>query len=311
MLKKNKVLIIKTGYSETLDKQVSHTSSLGDVLRTTVILPLFKDDHVTWLVDEHALPLLYQNPLIDRILLHNLNSVLQLQSERFDTIINFEKTPGLCALSDSISAWRRFGFRFDVMSGESQAYDNAEEAHSISQDFIKKRSHTKTWQQALYEMLGCTWNNEKYILGYKPTSTIKYNIGLNWAVGKTYPTKAWPQTCWQELSKTLSSRYTCSFQEGLENVYHYIDWIGSCESLITSDSLGLHIALALGKKVLIFYGPTHPGEVHLYGLGKAVFPKEQLSCMPCLQPTCTNDRFCMELITVDQVIEEVNLMMKN
>ena len=91
MNNKDKVLIVKTGYSETLDKQISHFSSLGDVLRTTVILHLYKDCHVTWLVDESAFQLLYNNPYIDKILIYNLTSILQLKSQQFDTIINFSK----------------------------------------------------------------------------------------------------------------------------------------------------------------------------------------------------------------------------
>ena len=49
-----KVLIIKLGYSETMDAGISKVTSLGDVLRSTVILHRFKDDQVTWLVDEAA-----------------------------------------------------------------------------------------------------------------------------------------------------------------------------------------------------------------------------------------------------------------
>ncbi|HCJ65939.1 MAG TPA: glycosyl transferase, partial [Elusimicrobia bacterium] len=64
-----KVLIIKLGYSETLDKEISVTSSLGDVLRTTIILNYFKNDVVTWLVDEKAYPLLEGNPYVKRILI--------------------------------------------------------------------------------------------------------------------------------------------------------------------------------------------------------------------------------------------------
>ena len=91
MKKKNKILIIKTGYSETLDQNISFKSSLGDVLRTTVILHLLKDNHVTWLVDKHAFKLLYRNPYIDKILIYDKTTALQLQTEKFDTVINFEK----------------------------------------------------------------------------------------------------------------------------------------------------------------------------------------------------------------------------
>ncbi len=53
-----KILIIKLGYSETIDIEISRSTSLGDVLRTSVILYPFAGDHVTWLVDEAAYPLL-------------------------------------------------------------------------------------------------------------------------------------------------------------------------------------------------------------------------------------------------------------
>ncbi|MBE9531845.1 MAG: glycosyltransferase family 9 protein, partial [Proteobacteria bacterium] len=62
----DKVLIIKLGYSETLVDEISRTTSLGDVLRSTVLLDHFKDSHITWLVDEQAIALLKGNPLIDR-----------------------------------------------------------------------------------------------------------------------------------------------------------------------------------------------------------------------------------------------------
>ncbi|MDP2946470.1 MAG: glycosyltransferase family 9 protein, partial [bacterium] len=90
-----KILIIKLGYSETLDAEISRKSSLGDVLRTTVLLHAFKDDNVTWIVDERAFPLLEENPYIKQILIFDLISVLQLMSEEFDMIINFEKVPGI------------------------------------------------------------------------------------------------------------------------------------------------------------------------------------------------------------------------
>ncbi len=38
--KRQKVLIIKVGYSETLDPEISNVTSYGDVLRTTVLLNL-------------------------------------------------------------------------------------------------------------------------------------------------------------------------------------------------------------------------------------------------------------------------------
>ena len=311
MKKKNKILIIKTGYSETLDQNISFKSSLGDVLRTTVILHLLKDNHVTWLVDKHAFKLLYRNPYIDKILIYDKTTALQLQTEKFDTVINFEKVPELCALAESVKTRRRFGFTFNEEMAKSFAYDHSKEVHSISQNIFKKKHHHKKWQEALYEMMGHSWNNEEYILGYKPKTKIKYDVGMNWAVGETYPTKAWPRCNWETLARKLSPQYSCSWQEGLECIYQYIDWINSCNLLVTSDSLGLHIGIALKKKVVVLYGPTHPGEIYLYGLGERILPPSNFDCMPCLSPECTNDKFCMDFISPNTVSEKVEFLLNS
>lgn len=301
-----KVLIIKLGYSETLDSEISTTTSLGDVLRTTAVLHQFKDDDVTWLVDKKAYLLLENNPYIKRILIYDIDSVLQLQSERYDTVINFEKVPGICALADRINAWRRFGFRFDEMRGEAQSYDGAEMVYKICSNTGLKKTNKKNWQQTLVEMVGGKWEGQEYILGYKPRSEVKFDVGLNWAVGSKWPNKAWPKAYWEELEGLINKDYTCSWQQGLEDIRQYIDWIHSCKLLVTTDSLGLHIALALKKNVIILYGPTHSGETYLYGLGKELFPEIDYDCMPCLQPECTQEKYCMLFISPERVKTEID-----
>lgn len=306
---KEKILIVKLGYSETLDAEISRESSLGDVLRTTVILHFFKDQHVTWLVDEKAYPLLEGNPFIDRILLFNLSSTLQLRHERFDTVINFEKVPGICALADSINAWKRFGFRFDEIRGEAQPYGGAEQVYQICQDTKIKRNHTKYWQESLYEMVGAQWKGEEYILGYKPASVVKFDVGLNWAVGSKWPNKVWPKKCWKELEGLIKGNYSYQWQKGLENINKYIDWINSCKILVTTDSLGAHIAVALKKKLLILYGPTHAGETYLYDRGIEVFPDCNYDCIPCLSPQCRQEKVCMEFISPENVFAKLTTLL--
>ena len=93
-MKNHKILIIKTGYSEILDSESnSRKVSLGDVLRTTPILHLFKNDKVTWVTDAEARPLLEHNPLIHRLMFYDFTIRDQLSAEKFDTIINLEKFP--------------------------------------------------------------------------------------------------------------------------------------------------------------------------------------------------------------------------
>lgn len=301
-----KVLIIKLGYSETLDKEISTTTSLGDVLRTTVILHYFKSDDVTWLVDEKAYLLLKNNKYINRILIYNLETVLQLQREKFDTVVNLEKVPGICSLSDSISAWRRFGFRFNENKGTALAYDNAEKVLSLCFNLDEKRKNERYWQQALAHMIGKEWKGEEYILGYKPKTTKeKYDVGLNWAVGNKWPNKALPKKHWKKLEEIIGKEYSISWQRGLNNLYEYINWINSCKLIITNDSMGMHLAIALKKKIIALFGPTSSKEICLYKRGKILLPKIQYNCVPCLKQKCYRKKNCMEFISPETIAKEV------
>jgi len=175
----NKVLIIKLGYSETLDSSLSLTTSLGDVLRTTVILHFFKDCHITWLVDEKALPLLEGNKYINKILTYNSYVISQLKKEKFDIIVNLEKVPEVCALSDSMVADEYFGFSLNGRNNDIQKCSaGTKRLIKLTQDLDKKRENKDCWQKVLANVLEKPWKGQEYILGHKPQSKIKYDIGL-------------------------------------------------------------------------------------------------------------------------------------
>ena len=300
-MKRKKVLIIKLGHSETLDAEISKKSSLGDVLRTTVILHALKNDDVAWLVDDSAYTLLEGNPYIGRILIYDNATILQLQEEIFDTVINFEKVPGICALADRIDAWKKFGFRFNRQLGCAEAHDRAEDVLSMCLNVDEKKSGNVYWQEALMGMIGKTWQKEEYMLGYKPKSKEIYDIGFNYDVGKKWSNKAWPSKNWKDLEALIGGKYSVSWQQGLKNIEEYIEWINSCRLLLTNDSFGLHIALALKKKVVALFGPTAHREIYFYGRGVAILPEGNYHCLPCLSLKCNQSIFCMDNISIKQV----------
>lgn len=301
-----KVLIIKTGYSETLDPEISQSASLGDVVRSTVVLHPFKDDDITWLVDNAAYPLIKDNPYIDRVLIWGLDTALQLLFEEFDIVINLEKSPGLCALASKVNAWQRYGFRFNASNGSAEPYRETIDAWQTYSDYDRKRIAGRPWQEVLFEMLGLKWNHESYILGMKPkTDETPWKVGLNYQIGSKWPNKGWTHGNWDSLySLLLKNGYAPSWQEGDRNLSDYINWINSCQVLVTNDSLGLHIAIALGKKIIALFGPTCSDEVDLYGLGKKIIAPNNCGFLPCALPSCKHEP-CMAKITVDRVFKEI------
>ncbi len=300
----DRVLIIKLGYSETLVDEISRTTSLGDVLRSTVLLELFKDSHVTWLVDEQAIALLKGNPLIHRIFPYDLTSVLQLQAERFDTIVNLEKVGGVCAFADSLNAWRRFGFRFDPETGIAMGYDGSHEVLEICRSPDGKMGSGRYWEDVLFEMVGSKWNHETPKIGYKPKSTEHIDVGFNHQVGNKWPIKAWPHNYWVRLKEQIGDDYSISWQEGLASLEDYIEWINSLRLLITNDSLGLHIAHALGKKIIALFGPTLSTEIYIKD-GIKLLPDGDYDCLPCLSTKCHLEKSCMYDIKPETVLKAI------
>lgn len=307
-MKAEKVLIIKLGYSETLVGEISRKTSLGDVLRSTVLLNIFRDAHVTWLVDEKAIPLLKGNKGIDRIMPYDLTTVLQLKAERFDTIVNLEKVAGICAFADSLSGWRRYGFRFDPETGSAKAYDGSQHVLEMCLNQSDKLANTRYWEDILFDMAGSKWNGEIPELGFKPCSEERFDIGFNHHVGEKWPIKAWPAGYWKELERLIDGRFTISWQKGLDSLDDYIEWINSCALIVTNDSLGLHIAHTLGKKIVALFGPTLSNEVYIKN-GVKLLPEIEYDCLPCLSTVCVKTRPCMHEISPASVMAAIERLM--
>ena len=53
-----------------------------------------------------------------------------------------------------------------------------------------------------------------------------FDVGLNYEVGKKWPLKAMPIKKWKKLSHKLENKnIKVSWQEGLNSIYDYIEWI--------------------------------------------------------------------------------------
>src|SRR3990172_6039028 len=175
---------------------------------------------------------------------------------------------------------------------------------------LNKKKTKKCWDEILFEMMGATWQGEGCILGYKPKSEVNYDIGFNYDVGKKWPNKAWPMEYWKEFERIIGNKYTVTWQSGLGNIEEYIEWINSCRVFITNDSLGLHIANALNKKIIALFGPTHADEVYIKD-GVKILPVSNYDCIPCLNARCIQDKSCMNFIEPKIVCDSIKDFMKD
>jgi len=302
MKKPKKILIIKTGFSEFLDKGISTTVSLGDVLLCTSILHRYKNDRVTWLTSHQGSPLLKDNPHIHDLLIFAPAALDKIAKGSYDVIVNLEKDIGICTYLERVKAKKKYGFFFDVKRHDISTYTRSTRYLLTGQE--NHADVRRPVLDILFETVGGRWGGETAILNLKRKVVEKYDIGFNYAVGPKWPTKAWPKKKWQALHKILKRNYSVSWQQGHKNIQAYLKWIASCRVIVTCDSLGQIVGQALGKEVITLFGPTNHARMEGIPHTHTITSKLKCPYMPCYLPVCRYKKFCMDYISPDEVAKK-------
>lgn len=87
-------------------------------------------------------------------------------------------------------------------------------------------------------------------------------------------------------------------------------YIDICDIVITGDSFGMHLAIALKKFVIAWFGLSCWNEIELFGRGIKLYP-EKLECAPCWKKECPYNLECISKIDLDKIIQTVKNYKKN
>jgi lipopolysaccharide heptosyltransferase II len=79
--------------------------------------------------------------------------------------------------------------------------------------------------------------------------------------------------------------------------------------LVTNDSGPMHLAAALGRRVVAVFGPTDWRETHPVGAEHRLV-RESVHCSPCRLRECPIDHRCMRRVTIDRVLGEVDALLE-
>ena len=326
-------------------------AAIGDVLRTTPLVSglkrVFPQSHITWVVDKEAIPLLQNNPSIDRLLIFDFPSLLPLELETFDLIIGLEKEARGAALASKIKAKEKKGFGLGP-EGNIFPFNRASEYAfflGLSDD-LKFRRNQKTYPELIFEVAELDYRKDEYLLGLLPEDTAfaeKFAkriglqkgegvVGLNTGAGDVFANKAWtvegyvqlinqlkkePQTRLLLLggpkekernSQILRKVKGAVIDSGCENTLgQFAALVNLCDVVVTGDTTALHIAIALKKKVVAFFGPTCSREIELYGRGEKII--SSLPCAPCYRRSCQVSPNCMQAIEAEVVVAKIRALL--
>lgn len=302
----------------------------------------FPLNHVTWLADRESIDLLLYNPYIHRLVAFDLEGVLTLLSSKFDLLISLDKEPGPTALATQIKALQKRGFGMNELGNLIVFNPAAEYAYRLGvDDPLKFLRNQKTYQEVIHEVAEIPYARDEYVLNLPDQTLEKAHrffrrhrlpgrrpcIGLNTGAGAKFETKQWPAQHYLKLISHLTQRMKANvfllggprerefnrllarkspahvYDTGVDNSpLEFAGFISLLDLVVTSDTLGMHVAIALKKPVVALFGPTCPQEIDLYGRGVKL--TQSTACSPCYRQTCP-DAVCMSGITPERVFNEI------
>lgn len=88
-----------------------------------------------------------------------------------------------------------------------------------------------------------------------------------------------------------------------------IVWMATSDLVFSGCSLGLHMAIALQKKVICWFGVSCIQEIDVYDRGVKI--QSPVSCSPCWKKTCEEKKKCFDEVPLDQVMEASKTLLLN
>ncbi|UCE04081.1 MAG: hypothetical protein JSW67_07905 [Candidatus Latescibacterota bacterium] len=274
--------------------------AMGDVLRTTTLLHIVGTP-VTWVTRRASVPLL-QN--IAQLEVVPYEDAARLAGRRFDLAVCLDDEPEACRILETVHWERHVGARLDagrIVYGESAApwYDMGLLSRFGKEhaDELKKRNQ-RSYQDYLFEMLGARFAGQEYIFGYPPRAVRERRVGVETRADPRWQLKRWGRYP-QFVEQLRADGVEVVVFEQRDDVRDFIADVNSCRVVVTGDTLTMHVALALRKRVVAVFGPTSAPEIFDYGrLTKVVSPIE---CICCYLRSCDKVPNCMDLIPLEQL----------
>ncbi len=299
----------------------------------------FPKSKITWVTQPAAKPLLEKNPLVDQVLGVTFEETLKLRNLQFDVAYVIDKDPVAAGILTLTSAKDIFGFT--VHPKNSAILPANPEAQYLwglglndqAKFFVNEKPETELVAQAL----GLPYQRDPYVLALSQSELLdahlrrekwinqkKIIIGLNTGCSNIIPYKKLTVSTHRKLISKLRNLIDCEIVllGGKEDTQRNIEIakdldvhlsptdrglrdgavsMKACDVVVSGDSLGMHLAIALNKWVVAWFGPTCAQEIDLFGRGVKV--RSAAPCAPCWKRSCQKEVMCYDLVPVDEIVK--------
>ena len=304
----------------------------------------YPESHISWITLKNAHKLLENNPYLDAVYVWEPESWLVLQQMEFDVVFQTDKSKRSCAFGNSLRAKEKVGFGLNKHGQIVPLNKEAQYSYLMGlDDELKFKKNEKYGTEILQEAMKLQYMRDDYVLHlsegeekfceqYKLENNLNSGeliVGFNTGCSYLYPNKKMTIDQHVELinrlhgtegvrlvlvggpedternaeivrrvgDKVLNTPTTEGVRRGIcyENI---------CDVMITGDSFGMHVAIALKKHVVVWFGLSCWTEIDLYDRGIKLIP-EGLFCAPCWKKECPYNLECIQMIDLDKIVSEV------
>ena len=304
----------------------------------------FPESTIFWITLKNAEALLQNNPYIDKIFRYDFDSISILQQIEFDYVYNVDKSLSACALTNSLNSKNKLGFGLNPDGKIYPLNKGALYNFRLGMDnHLKFKVNQRTGEDYLAETLDLEYKRDEYTFvfteeekkftdNYKIEAGIKeddFVVAFNTGCSNLYPNKKLTveqhiKIIEKLLSYNLFKIVLLGGPEDTErNAQIYSKFEGKiintpsnmglrrgacfenvADVVITGDSFGMHLAIALKKYVIAWFGLSCWTEIDLFDRGIKIYP-ENLECSPCWKKECPFNLECREMIDLDKIVNEV------
>lgn len=318
-----RILIIKLG-------------AIGDVIRTTPLVSAYRELYpnckITWIT---LYPDILPAGQIDEILKLDVNAMLYVSNTRFDIAICLDKEKEAGGLMAMVQAEEKYGYT--LRDGEIQP-ENEKAWHKFKTGLFDdiSQANTLSYGQEIFDMCGLNYRQQPYLLddhsdkGFVwPLEEGAPIIGLNTGCGDRWTTRLWSSERWIELIRKIQEAgyrplllggaqehaRNLELQEATGALYfghfplaQFINLISRCDLVVTQVTMGMHLTIGLGKKIVLMNNIFNPAEFDLFGKGEIVAPDKQCRCF--YRGTCVDGTSCMEELPAAKVFATLERVLK-
>lgn len=310
----------------------------------------YRDSEITWITRESALPLFENNHLVEHVLSYeSTEAMLYTAVQEFDLVISLDAARDSAVLASRVKAKQKIGFGLDA-KGHVYPFNKEGvgwlEMGAFDQ---KKKANTRSYQDLMLEICGLSAakkdislvlsDGEKafandFVLKH-PMMRKKLKVGINTGASPRWQYKQWTMDGFSSLIRLIIDKTdwvvllyggphevdrnaqlasidpTRIIDTGTGNsLRRFFALVSLCDVFFTGDTLALHVATALKKKVVAYFGPTSSAEIDSYG-GQIIKVQSDLDCLVCYKPRCDFEPNCMNSLTPGRMFSALESAIKS